>query len=160
MMAISLLGTLGEKLPHPLVVKRGDNGRVNEEIPLGRQMTVFEAVGGQVFFDDLSAAFYRQVAVDDVLLCLYPDQNDLGPAARRLGLFLGQYWGGPQTYSEERGHPRLRMRHFPFEIGPNERDHWLLAMNAAMDELEVHPLVRQKFEAYFETSAEAMRNRD
>jgi hemoglobin len=133
---------------------------VDEEIPIGRQMTVFEAVGGQDFFDALSASFYRGVAADDVLLRLYPDQTDLTPAARRLALFLGQYWGGPQTYSEERGHPRLRMRHFPFEIGPTERDHWMAAMNAAMDELHVHPLVREKFDSYFTTSAEAMRNQD
>jgi hemoglobin len=132
----------------------------NDEIPVGRQMTVFEAVGGQHFFDQLGAAFYRHVAADDVLLRLYPDQVDLGPAARRLALFLGQYWGGPDTYSEERGHPRLRMRHFPFEIGPAERDHWMLAMNAAMDELQVHPLVREKFDKYFSMTAEAMRNRE
>jgi hemoglobin len=130
------------------------------EIPVGRQMTVFEAVGGQVFFDALAAAFYRRVEADEVLLRLYPDQHDLGPAARRLALFLGQYWGGPQTYSEERGHPRLRMRHFPFEIGPTERDHWLDAMNGALDELEVHPIVREKMDGYFGMSAEAMRNRD
>lgn len=123
-------------------------------------MTVFEAVGGQTFFDALAAAFYRGVADDPVLLRLYPDQTDLAAAARRLALFLGQYWGGPGTYNEERGHPRLRMRHFPFEIGPTERDHWLRAMNAAMDELEVHPIVREKFEGHFVTAAEAMRNRD
>jgi hemoglobin len=123
-------------------------------------MTVFEAVGGQPFFDALSSAFYQRVSDDPVLLRLYPDQEDLVPAARRLALFLGQYWGGPQTYSEERGHPRLRMRHFPFEIGPSERDHWMAAMNAALDELQVHPIVREKFDGYFATSAEAMRNRE
>jgi hemoglobin len=138
----------------------GNTGGVSEEIPVGRQMTVFEAVGGQVFFDELAAGFYRRVADDEVLLRLYPDQEHLGPAARRLALFLGQYWGGPQTYSDERGHPRLRMRHFPFEIGPTERDHWMAAMNASMDELQVHAIVREKFDAYFATSAEAMRNRD
>ena len=130
------------------------------EIPIGRQISVYEAVGGQPFFDALAAAFYRRVAADQVLLGLYPDQMDLGPAARRLALFLGQYWGGPQTYSEERGHPRLRMRHSPFEIGPTERDHWMIAMNGALDELEVHPMAREKFDGYFASTAEAMRNRD
>jgi hemoglobin len=130
------------------------------DIPVGRQLTVFEAVGGQIFFDELAAAFYRRVADDPVLLQLYPEQNDLDPAANRLALFLGQYWGGPQTYSEQRGHPRLRMRHFPFAIGPVERDHWMSAMSGSLDELQVHPLVRDKFDAYFATSAEAMRNKD
>jgi hemoglobin len=137
-----------------------ENVRVSSEIPVGRQMTVFEAVGGQVFFDALSAAFYRRVADDPVLLQLYPEQEDLGPAARRLALFLGQYWGGPQTYNEERGHPRLRMRHFPFAIGPAERDHWMTAMNDALDELQVHPIVRDKFDQYFANTAEAMRNQE
>jgi hemoglobin len=133
---------------------------MGDEIPIGRRMTVFEAVGGQVFFDALAAAFYRRVGTDQVLLRLYPEQDDLAPAARRLALFLGQYWGGPTTYSDERGHPRLRMRHFPFTIGPLERDHWMDAMNGALDELQVHPLVRDKFDAYFASTAEAMRNQD
>jgi hemoglobin len=133
---------------------------MDDAIPVGRQMTVYEAVGGQAFFDALAGAFYRRVADDPVLLTLYPDQSDLGPAARRLALFLGQYWGGPTTYSDERGHPRLRMRHFPFAIGPRERDQWMVAMNAALDELQVHPLVRDKFDAYFGSTAEAMRNQD
>jgi hemoglobin len=124
------------------------------------QISVFEAVGGQTFFDALATAFYRRVADDEVLLRLYPDQTELAPAARRLALFLGQYWGGPTTYNEERGHPRLRMRHFPFHIGPDERDHWMAAMNASLDELQVHPLVRDKFDKYFEMSAEAMRNQE
>jgi hemoglobin len=144
----------------PRLILKRDTEWMTHEIPVGRQMTVFEAIGGQVFFDDLSASFYRFVAADEVLLRLYPDQLDLAPAARRLALFLGQYWGGPQTYSEERGEPRLRMRHFPFEIGPTERDHWMTAMAAAMDELQVHPIVREKFEKHFSTAAEAMRNRD
>ncbi len=121
-------------------------------------MSVFDAVGGQAFFDALAAGFYRRVAADPVLLRLYPDQSDLDPAARRLALFLGQYWGGPTTYSDERGHPRLRMRHNPFPIGPTERDHWLAAMNGSLDELQVHELVREKFDGYFTMSAEAMRN--
>src|SRR6478752_9035444 len=78
------------------------------------QVTIFQAVGGQPFFDRLVDRFYDRVEADDVLLRLYPDQHDLGPARRHLALFLGQYWGGPATYNAERGHPRLRMRHAPF----------------------------------------------
>lgn len=124
------------------------------------QITIYEAAGAMPFFHQLVAGFYRRVAADPVLLRLYPDQEDLGPAAERLELFLAQYWGGPTTYSDQRGHPRLRMRHFPFTIGPEERDHWLAAMNGALDELQVHPLLRERFDAYFTMSAEAMRNHD
>jgi hemoglobin len=100
------------------------------------------------------------VAADPVLLRLYPEPDDLAPARRRLTLFLAQYWGGPTTYSEERGHPRLRQRHFPFEIGPEERDHWLAAMRAAMASMDPPPEVAARLDAYFGTTAEAMRNRD
>ncbi|RTL06017.1 MAG: globin, partial [Acidimicrobiia bacterium] len=75
------------------------------------RVTVFEAVGGQSFFDRLVDRFYERVETDDVLLSMYPEPDDLAPARRRLALFLGQYWGGPAVYAEERGHPRLRMRH-------------------------------------------------
>jgi hemoglobin len=135
---------------------------MSEPVELHReaQISVFDAVGGQPFFDALAAAFYQRVEGDTTLRRLYPDQTDFAPAARRLALFLGQYWGGPTTYSDERGHPRLRMRHHPFQIGPTERDHWLSAMNAALDELGVDQLVRDKFDGYFAMSAEAMRNSD
>jgi hemoglobin len=82
-------------------------------------LNVYEALGGQPFFDDLVERFYRRVAMDPLLRPLYPD--DLGGPRRHLALFLGQYWGGPATYSDERGHPRLRMRHAPFVIGEPER---------------------------------------
>ncbi len=132
--------------------------RDGEEPPEQRMITVFEAAGGQDFFDRLVAAFYRRVADDPVLLALYPEQEDLGPARERLALFLGQYWGGPTTYSDQRGHPRLRMRHAPFPIGERERDHWLAAMSASLDELAPHPELRRRFDEYFAMSAEAMRN--
>ena len=128
--------------------------------PDPEQITIYEATGAMPFFHDLVAGFYRRVAEDPVLRRLYPEQEDLGPAAERLELFLAQYWGGPTTYSEQRGHPRLRMRHLPFTIGPEERDHWLAAMNGSLDELQVHPLLRERFDAYFTMSAEAMRNHD
>ena len=120
--------------------------------------SVYSAVGGASFFLALVAGFYARIAKDDVLLPLYPDQDDLGPAEQRLALFLMQYWGGPTTYSDVRGHPRLRMRHAPFVIGEIERDHWLAAMGGALDDLNVPDDLRIRFDAYFAMSAEAMRN--
>ena len=95
---------------------------------------LFERVGGEQFFVDLVERFYLGVAGDPLLRPLYPD--DLSESSEHLALFLIQYWGGPGTYSQERGHPRLRMRHAPFVIGPPERDAWLRHMLAALDELE------------------------
>lgn len=94
---------------------------------------LFERVGGVAFFDDLVARFYLGVAGDPLLRPLYPD--DLEESVAHLSLFLAQYWGGPPTYNEQRGHPRLRMRHAPFVIGPAERDAWLRHMDAAMAQL-------------------------
>ncbi|MET1002228.1 MAG: globin [Acidimicrobiia bacterium] len=118
--------------------------------------TVYELVGGQPFFDALVAAFYARVEHDPVLRPLYPD--DLVPGQRALALFLGQYWGGPPAYSAEKGHPRLRMRHFPFVIGPSERDAWLAAMLAAVDEMAPPANVETAFREYFEMAATAMIN--
>jgi len=112
------------------------------------------------FFVALVDAFYDGVAADPQLLAIYPDPDDLGPARRRLTLFLAQYWGGPTTYDEERGHPRLRMRHAPFAIGPGERDAWLARMRAAVAWADPPPDVATRLLAYFEMAAEAMRNRD
>ncbi len=120
--------------------------------------SVFEAAGGMPFFVGLVDAFYQRVAADEVLLRLYPAPNDLAPARERLTLFLAQYWGGPTTYSDARGHPRLRMRHAPFAVGEVERDHWLSAMTGALEELSPRPDLRARFDAYFAMSAEAMRN--
>ena len=96
-------------------------------------MTVYERVGGQQFFDRLAAEFYRGVRTDPVLLALYPTPADLVSAEQKLAKFLAQYWGGPTTYSDERGHPRLRMRHAPYAIDEAMRDRWLAHMNAALD---------------------------
>jgi hemoglobin len=96
--------------------------------------TLYERVGGEPFFVDLVDRFYLGVAGDPLLRPLYPD--DLVESSRHLALFLMQYWGGPGTYGEERGHPRLRMRHVPFVIGPAERDAWLRHMLGALLELE------------------------
>jgi hemoglobin len=95
--------------------------------------TFFDAVGGEETFRRLVHRFYQEVAADPVLRAVYPE-DDLGPAEERLRLFLIQYWGGPSTYHEQRGHPRLRMRHVPFRIGEAERDAWLQAMRTALDE--------------------------
>lgn len=113
--------------------------------------TLFARVGGQVWFDALVNRFYAQVEPDPVLRPLYPD--DLEPGKRHLALFLGQYWGGPQAYSELRGHPRLRARHLPFTIGPAERDAWVEHMMTALDEMEtsngaLDPEDREAFATY------------
>jgi hemoglobin len=122
------------------------------------EATLYEDAGGMPFFVALVDAFYARVAVDSVLLALYPEQVDLGPARERLSLFLAQYWGGPTTYSDARGHPRLRMRHGPFRIGTAERDHWLKAMDDALNELAPATEIRAKLDAYFVMAADAMRN--
>ena len=111
------------------------------------------------FFEALADRFYDGVEVDPVLRAVYPDE-DLAGARWRLGMFLAQYWGGPTTYSDERGHPRLRMRHNPFAIGPVERDAWLQRMRAAVIALAPPQEVADQLLAYFDMAAEAMRNRD
>jgi hemoglobin len=95
--------------------------------------TPFERFGGHAFFDVLISRFYAGVAADPQLRSMYPE-DDLGPAAERLQLFLEQYWGGPTTYSQERGHPRLRLRHQPFAVDAAAHDAWLGHMRAALDE--------------------------
>ena len=105
-----------------------------------RPQAPFDRFGGHAFFDQLVATFYAGVAGDAALRSLYPEE-DLGPAAERLQLFLEQYWGGPTTYSQERGHPRLRMRHNPYVIDDDARDRWLKHMRAALDlAMEEHGL--------------------
>jgi hemoglobin len=125
-----------------------------------RQVTLYDRVGGMEFFERLVGRFYDGVEGDPVLLALYPDPSDLAGARRRLTLFLVQYWGGPTTYLEERGHPRLRSRHFPFSIGVPERDRWLLHMRAAIDESDATADVKAELHQYMTTAADAMRNRD
>jgi hemoglobin len=124
--------------------------------------SLFSRVGGLEFFEQLVDRFYEGVATDQVLLPLYPEAPDLTGARRRLALFLAQYWGGPHTYLEERGHPRLRMRHLPFHIGPLERDRWLVHMAAAVDtvcaERDEPAEVREELMAYFVPAAEHLRN--
>jgi hemoglobin len=117
----------------------------------------YAAVGGEPTFRRLVAAFYAGVREDDVLLPLYPPE-ELEEAQERLTLFLMQYWGGPTTYGDLRGHPRLRMRHAPFAIGPAERDAWLLRMRAAVDSLGLPPEQVDPLWAYLHSAAYAMQN--
>jgi hemoglobin len=117
----------------------------------------YEAVGGEPTFRKLVDEFYAGVATDPVLRPLYPEA-DLAPAAERLRMFLMQYWGGPGTYSERRGHPRLRQRHAPFSIGPRQRDAWLLHMRAAVDSLDLTPDQSKTLWEYLERAAMFMVN--
>lgn len=129
-------------------------------LPGMAQATLYEQVGGLPFFEGLVDAFYHGVESDDVLLPLYPDHGDLVGARRRLALFLVQYWGGPTTYLEERGHPRLRARHFPFSIGSLERDRWLVHMRAAIDASDAPEDAKARLHEYMTLAADAMRNRE
>lgn len=134
--------------------------RPDESAEVTVRVNVFELAGGQPFFDALVDRFYRGVESDPELLALYPDTSDLAGARRRLALFLGQYWGGPTTYSDERGHPRLFMRHRGFPIDPMARDRWLRHMREAVAFMDPPTPVATRLLAYFDTAAEAMRNRD
>jgi hemoglobin len=127
------------------------------EQPPDQADSFFDAVGGEDTFRRLVDAFYTGVAADPELRALYPE-DDLGPAADRLRLFLIQYWGGPSTYSQERGHPRLRMRHAPFAINSAARDAWLRHMRAALDSLQLEPAYEQTLWKYLTTAADSMRN--
>ncbi len=117
---------------------------------------------GEEFFTRLVDAFYDGVAGDPLLAPMYPDYPDLGPARERLRLFLIQYWGGPHTYLEQRGHPRLRMRHMPFTVGERERDRWLVHMAAAVqavcEGLDDGAAVAEELLGYFVPAADHLRN--
>ncbi|HKV86834.1 MAG TPA: globin [Candidatus Dormibacteraeota bacterium] len=117
--------------------------------------SLYELAGGERTFRVLVERFYAAVATDPVLRAVYPEE-DLAGATDRLTLFPIQYWGGPATYSERRGHPRLRLRHQPFAIGQKERDAWLRHMTAAVDSLELAPAVRGALLDYFEKASTAM----
>jgi len=117
----------------------------------------WEAVGGHPTFERLVRAFYAGVREDDVLWPMYPE-DDLEGAIQRLTGFLEQYWGGPGTYSEQRGHPRLRMRHQAFAVTPDMRDRWLRHMRDAVDSLELSPLHQSMLWDYLERAAHAMVN--
>lgn len=124
---------------------------------LRRQESFYSSVGGADTFRRLVHEFYVGVAGDEVLRPMYPEE-DLGPAEDRLRMFLEQYWGGPTTYSQERGHPRLRMRHAPFRVTPDARDRWLLHMRAAVDSLGLAPMHEAVLWDYLERAAHSMLN--
>jgi len=117
----------------------------------------YEQVGGDAFFADLTSQFYAVVATDPILRPMYLE-DDMKGAAQRLQWFLSQYWGGPTTYQENRGHPRLRMRHSQFTIGIAARDAWLRAMKTAVDGVEIKEVLKEQLWDYLELAAEAMVN--
>ena len=123
----------------------------------GQVSTFYEEIGGYDTFRRLVAKFYEGVADDEVLRPLYPEE-DLGPAEERFRNFLVQYWGGPTTYSDERGHPRLRMRHAPFTVDMDARDRWLTHFRAAMDSVGLSPEHDAKLWAYVTHAATFMVN--
>jgi len=120
-------------------------------------VTIYEAVGGEATFFRLAEAFYAGIEEDLILRPLYPE--DLAPSKQHLALFLIQYFGGPNTYLRERGHPRLRMRHLPFPIDQAARDAWVRNMESAVSTLNVPDAARQEFMSYFENAATFLMNR-
>jgi hemoglobin len=122
------------------------------------RISFFEAVGGEETFRRLTERFYRAVAADPLLRALYPDE-DLAGAEERLRLFLIQYWGGPNTYSQRRGHPALRMRHARFAIGQAERDAWLRHMTEAIESLGLEPPLDQMLLEYVTMASGSLINR-
>jgi hemoglobin len=139
-----------ERRPSPVTLRSSENGQA----AVGN---FWAEIGGRPTFERLVRAFYVGVASDPPLLALYPE-TDLEPAIQRLTGFLEQYWGGPTTYSEQRGHPRLRLRHAPFAVTPDMRDRWLTHMRAAVDSLGLAPLQEAMLWGYLERAAHAMVN--
>jgi hemoglobin len=119
--------------------------------------TFYDEIGGMETIRAIVDRFYEGVADDELLRPMYPEE-DLGPAAERLTLFLAQYWGGPTTYSQERGHPRLRMRHAPFAVTPQARDHWLKHFRDGLDSVGLTPEQDAQFWAYATHAAQFMVN--
>ena len=122
-------------------------------------MSLYDQMGGRKTFENLVSHFYALVAIDPVLRPMYPD-DDFKGAAERLLMFLEQYWGGPDTYSQVRGHPRLRMRHAQFKIGEKERDVWLSHMKSAVDSLEMDNEMRGQLWNYLVMAANSMVNQE
>ncbi|UFS60886.1 globin [Subtercola endophyticus] len=141
----------------PTATKPATTGSSASDDGLGSGDTFYEQVGGRATFERLVRAFYAGVAADPVLVAMYPE-DDLEGAIQRLTGFLEQYWGGPTTYSQERGHPRLRMRHNPFKVNPDARDRWLSHMHAAVVSLALPPLQEATLWDYLERAAHAMVN--
>src|SRR4051794_8902515 len=143
----------GGRGPEPCL--EGDNSQVTTS---AEGQTFYDAIGGYPTIAKIVDRFYEGVATDEVLRPLYPEQ-DLTAAAERFTMFLEQYWGGPTTYSQRRGHPRLRVRHPPFAIGPVERDAWLTHMRAAGGSLDLSAEQDATLWGYLEMAARSMQNR-
>jgi hemoglobin len=137
--------------PSPITLRVSQNG----DSAISRSF--YDEIGGRGTFEKLVRAFYAGVATDPVLVEMYPEEDHEG-AIQRLTGFLEQYWGGPGTYSEQRGHPRLRMRHMPFKVNPDARDRWLAHMRVAVDSLELAPLQDATLWGYLDRAAHAMVN--
>ena len=135
----------------------GDNRQVTTSADGQQEQTLYDAIGGYPTIAKIVDVFYAGVADDEVLRPLYPEQ-DLGPAQERFTLFLVQYWGGPTTYSDQRGHPRLRMRHAPFAVTPKAKEHWLTHFRAALDEADLAPEHDAQFWDYVTHAAQFMIN--
>ncbi|MFZ2509473.1 MAG: globin [Gordonia sp. (in: high G+C Gram-positive bacteria)] len=127
---------------------------------MGWVSTFYDEVGGEATFRAITERFYAEVRNDELLLPMYPEE-DLTGATRRLAMFLEQYWGGPTTYSDQRGHPRLRMRHVPYTIGPLQRDAWLRCMDIAVGSIPADVLDdehRARLTRYFHQAAHSLMN--
>ena len=121
------------------------------------EQTFYDAVGGEDFFIKLVDGFYEGIETDEVLRPMYV-AVDLTESKRHLMLFLQQYWGGPTTYQEERGHPRLRMRHFPFAVDADARDRWLKHMKASLDKIEIESHLKDQLWTYLVSAAHSLIN--
>ena len=152
------LGAVGSRsAAEPMTQPPQQVGDAREAAEAASSDSFYAQVGGHETFAKLTHEFYLRVAEDEDFKALYPEE-DLGPAERRLRMFLEQYWGGPRTYSEERGHPRLRMRHAPYRIDPAARDAWLRHMRAAVDTLGLSPLHEAELWDYLERAAHSLQN--
>lgn len=147
----SLLPLTG-KIPDAATAERPE-----EDEPADYADTFYGQVGGHETFSKIIHVFYQGVAADPLLRAMYPEE-DLGPAEQRMLMFIEQYWGGPRTYLEERGHPRLRMRHVPFAVTPEARDHWLAAMRQGVDAAGLSPMHEATLWDYLERAAHSLVN--
>ena len=141
---------VGRPLPSTSSPAAGDE-------PVDYSDTFYGQIGGHETFKKLIHVFYEGIAADPLLRAMYVEE-DLGPAEHRMLMFMEQYWGGPRTYLEERGHPRLRMRHVPFPITPEARDRWLAAMRKGVDAVELSPMHEATLWDYLERAAHSLVN--
>jgi len=143
--------------PSQPTVAQTSQDTAGSQQPGAEQQSFYEAIGGRKTFQTIVDVFYDHVAEDEDFRAMYPEE-DLTPAKERLLTFLEQYWGGPKTYQEQRGHPRLRMRHMPFAVDAQARDKWLSFMRAGVEAAELSPLHEQILWDYLERAAHSMVN--